>query len=69
VIVGKAEWIMVVVIHYSIWWLSLERLLKICQNRHKWLLEAKIGKYKLYDLSILSLGRRNTWVSDEVCAY
>ena len=45
---------------------SVERLSKICQGRHKFLLEAKIAAYKLYDISFLTLARKNEWVSDEV---
>ena len=33
----------------------IDRLLRICQIKPKWLLEAKIGSYKLYDKSFLSL--------------
>ena len=44
----------------------LERLLKMCQKRPQWLLEAKIQSYKLYDKSFLSLILKNGWVADEV---
>ena len=43
-----------------------ERLLRMCQIKPKWLLEAKIGSYKLYDKSFLSLILKNGWVSDDV---
>ena len=36
------------------------------QRNPEWLLEAKIGKYKLWDKSIFSLIYKNAWVSDEV---
>ena len=32
----------------------------------QWLLEAKVGPYKLYDISFESLIGKNSWVSDEV---
>ena len=44
----------------------LERLLRMCQITPKWLLEAKIDSYKLYDKSFLSLILKNGWVSDDV---
>jgi len=47
---------------------SLENMLKIYKSKYKWLLGAKNGKYKLYITSILSLARRNSQVSDKVCA-
>lgn len=56
----------ILVYHFTVM-ISLERVSKICQSKHKWLLEAKIGKYKLYDISIISLARKNEWVADEVC--
>ena len=31
-----------------------------------WVLEAKVGKYKLYTMSFLSLLMDKAWVSDEV---
>ena len=36
------------------------------QIKPKWLLIAKIGSYKLYDKSFLSLILKNQWVSDDV---
>lgn len=42
------------------------RLSRICSVRPQWLLEAKIGSYKLYDRSLLTLILNNGWVSDDV---
>ena len=44
----------------------IDRLLRMCQVKPKWLLEAKIASYKLYDTSFLSLIIRNGWVTDDV---
>ena len=44
----------------------LERLVKMCQIRPQFLLEAKIQLYKLYDKSFLSLILKNGWIADEV---
>ena len=44
----------------------IDRLLRMCQVKPKWLLEAKIASYKLYDASFLSLILRNGWVKDDV---
>ena len=46
--------------------LYIDRLLRMCQIKPKWLLEAKIGSYKLYDKSFLSLILKSEWVSDDV---
>ena len=35
-------------------------------KKSQFLLEAKIGRYKLYDRSFLSLILKHGWVSDEV---
>ena len=43
-----------------------EQLERIRRLPAQWLLEAKIGHYKLFDKSFLSLILRNAWVADEV---
>jgi len=37
------------------------------RNKTQMLFEAKIGSYKVYDESILSLIDVNGWVTDEAC--
>ena len=44
----------------------IARLSKICRVKPQWLLQAKIGAYKLYDKSCLTLVLKNGWVSDDV---
>ena len=44
----------------------IARLSKICRVKPQWLLEAKIGAYKLYDKSFLTLVLKSGWVSDDV---
>ena len=46
---------------------AIDRLLRMCQIKPKWLLEAKIASYKLYDTSFpVSLILKKGWVSDDV---
>lgn len=48
--------------------LSVDCILRIKQKTQM-LLVAKIGSYKIYDNSLLSLIDDNGWVPDEVCMH
>ena len=54
---------------YCTFTVHTERMQRICSLKPQWLLEAKIGKYKLYDKSFLTLIPKDEWVTDEVRKY